>query len=142
MNRSVLRFVDSLLRCGVATLFGLDAWRRLSELLDPRYQVLARYAELWSRKGLHAELAAAIPWTLFVLGILGALLLLWPRRAGVGALLVLLAAGLELASIWGFYWEPRRKLGFFLGAALVAVTQALLRRERTAPPRGAVPFRL
>ncbi|MBK9384003.1 MAG: hypothetical protein IPN34_04175 [Planctomycetes bacterium] len=72
----------------------------------------------------------------------GALLLLWPRRAAYGALLVLLAAGLELASIWGTYWEPRRKLGFFLGAALVAVTQALLRRERTAPTRGAVPFRL
>jgi hypothetical protein len=136
VSHELLRFLDSLLRCGVATLFGLVAWRRLAELLDERYRVPARYAELWRAKGLSAELAAELPWAIFALSLVGALLLIWPRRAAFGALAVLLAAGLELASLWGHYWEPRRKLALLLGAALVAISQALLLRARRA--RGAL----
>jgi hypothetical protein len=128
----VLRFIDSLLRCGVATLYGLDAWRRLTRLLDARYRIAESYAEFWSDRGLPASIAELIPWLLVVLGFVGALLLLWPKRAAIGALLVLAAAAIELTSFWGHPWEPRLKLAFLLGAALVAVSQALLKRSAGA----------
>lgn len=138
----VLRFVDSLLRCGVATLFALDAWRRTTQLLEPARAIPAKYAELWSTKGVPAEIAELVPWALVALGACGAVLVMWPRLAGIGALVLVAAAGLELASVWGHPWEPQKNLGFTLGAALVAVSQALLRRAASARRSEPAAFRL